>query len=266
MYVFRGIDRLLPFLDNRVNYLVLFTEMCIYVILLRVFWHVLISGTFWTAFAAIIVAIYTYYARQQWIATAANLGEAKRSANAAEEALRISRDGLRISVRPWVGITDEIGSVQTSPIQFDANGNASMGYSITVKNFSQNAAQNVMVVAALLVTEDLEAIRAKQSELSGDNFVGKTDMGFLLFPGNARLGTQSASSFPRNKMVSKSYTGKFEAFLVGCVAYRDQFGVLYHTKFIYWLVDPATRHPIEFDATPNTVQQGIFIPWHTSID
>jgi hypothetical protein len=255
-------DGLVPFLDNCVNYLVVCAMMCI----LTSVWHVLTSATFWTACAAIVVGIYTYYARQQWLATAANLREAKRSADAAEEALKISRDELRISVRPWAGITDERDGVQTSAIKFDAEGNASMEYSVIVKNYSSNAAQNVMAIAFLVVSEDLEAVKAKLLEVSGDNFVGKTDMGFLLFPGNARMASRSVSVFPRAQMVSKSYTGKFEAFLVGCVGYRDQFGVLYHTKFVYWLADPSTGRPIEFDAIPNGEQHGVFIPWHSSID
>jgi hypothetical protein len=223
------------------------------------------SATFWTAFAAIAVVFYTYYARKQWLATAHNLFEAKRSADAAHEALKISRDQMRISVRPWVGITDEPGGLKTTPITFDEHGNASMQHSITVRNFSENAAQNVMAVAFLMVTEDLEAIKTKQKETRGDNYVGKSDMGFLLFPGLARLAVVSASRFDRAQMVSRSYTGKFEAFLVGCIGYRDQFGCLYHTNFIYWLADPSGR-PAEFDAVPNTSIQGVFIPWHTSID
>jgi hypothetical protein len=224
------------------------------------------SATFWTAVAAIAVLFYTYYARQQWLATADNLKEAKRSADAAHEALQISRDQLRISVRPWVGITDELGGLKTSQIRFDANANATMEHSITVRNYSQHAAQNVMTVGFLLVTEDLDFIKKKQRDSSGDNFVGKPDMGFLLFPGKERLAVASASQFNRSDMVSKSYNGKFEAFFVGCVAYRDQFRVLYHTHFIYWMIDPMTSRPMEFDAIPNTQVSGLFVPWHTSID
>lgn len=224
------------------------------------------SATLWTALATIVVGFYTYYARQQWKAMADTFREARRSADVAQEALNVSRDQLRISVRPWVGIVDEPGGLQTTPLAFDGQGNASIQYSITVKNFSNSAAQNVMTVAFLIVTEDIEAIRAKQLEARGDNFVGKTDMGFLLFPGRDRVSIASASVFPRAQMVSKSYTGKFEAFLVGCIGYRDQFGVVYHTNFIHWLVDPRTSHPIEFDVIPNTNVQGAFIPWHSSLD
>ncbi len=229
-------------------------------------WDVLRSATFWTALATIVVGFYTYYAREQLKAMGDTLHEAKRSADAAQEALKINRDQLRVSVRPWVGIVDEPGGLQTTPLTFDAQGNASIRYSITVKNFSANAAQNVMTVAFLMVTEDLEAIRAKQLEARGDNYVGKTDMGFLLFPGRDRLSVASASTFPRSQMVSKSYTGKFEAFLVGCVGYRDQFGAVYHTNFIYWLVEPSTNHPVEFDPIPNGTVQGAFTPWHSSLD
>lgn len=229
-------------------------------------WDALRSTTFWTALATIVVGFYTYYARQQWKAMADTFREAKRSADAAQEALKISRDQLRISVRPWVGITDEPGGLRTTPLTFDDHGNASIQYSVTVKNFSNNAAQNVMTVAFLMVTEDLDAIRAKQLEARGDNYVGKTDMGFLLFPGRDRLFVASASRFERSQMVSRSYTGKFEAFLVGCVGYRDQFGFVYHTNFIYWLVDPSTNLSIEFDATPGSTVPGLFVPWHSSID
>jgi hypothetical protein len=224
------------------------------------------SATFWTAFGAIVVAFYTYYARKQWIATSASLVEARRSADAAQEALKVSRDELRISVRPWVAITDEVGGVETTALKFDGQGNATMQHSITVRNFSESAAQNVMAVAFLMVTEDLNAIKARQKEASSDNYVGKTDMGFLLLPGRERLAVTSASRFERSQVVSKSYTDRFQAYLVGCIGYRDQFGFLYHTNFIYWMVDPATQLPLEFNATANSEIRGLFVPWHTSID
>jgi len=232
----------------------------------RLLYGTLTSATFWTAIGAIVLFVYTYYTRQQWIALTDNLREARRSADAAQEALKISRDELRISVRPWIDITDEPGGLKTTPIKFDEFGNATMQHSITVRNYSENAAQNVMIVAFLMVTEDLAAVTARQKEASGDNYVGKSDMGFLLFPGLARLAVASPSRFDRSQMVSKSYTGKFEAFLVGCIGYRDQFGFLYHTNFVYWMVDPTTGRPLEFDATPNSEMRGVFVPWHTSID
>jgi len=224
------------------------------------------SSTLWTAVAAVTVIFYTYYARQQLIATEDSLREARRSADAAQEALRNAREGLRISVRPWVGIADAPGSVQTSPVQFDANGNATVQYSLTVRNYSENAAQNVMAVAFLMVTEDLEAIKAKQLEASGDNYVGKPDMGFLLFPGKESLVHFSASRFERVNKVSRNHTGQFQAFLAGCVGYRDQFRAIYHSNFIYRLVDPQTQRPVQFHATPNTSVNGVFVPWHTFID
>ena len=46
--------------------------------------------------------------------------------------------------------------------------------------------------------------------------------------------------------------GKLEAFIVCCIRYRDQFGCLYHTGFMYWLVDPQTHYPIEFNTIPDS--------------
>ncbi len=235
-------------------------------IILAWFWDAIRSQTLWTAVATLIVALYTYYAREQSKAMVNTLSETKRSADAAKEALLNSREQLRISVRPRVGITDEPGGLKTTPIQFDSQGNATIHFSVTVKNYGNYAAQNVMVVIFLMVTEDLDAIRTRQVETRGDNYVGKRDMGFVLFPGGGRLSVNSASSFERSAMISKSYTEKFEAYLVGCIGYRDQFGALYRTNFIYWLVHPNTMMPIEFDAVPNSKIQGVFIPWHSFLD
>ncbi len=67
-------------------------------------------------------------------------------------------------------------------------------------------------------------------------------------------------------MTSRSYTGKLEGWLVGCIGYRDQFDFLYHSRFIYWLNEPSTKHAKEFDAIPNTAIEGVFLPWYTSVE
>ena len=68
-------------------------------------------------------------------------------------------------------------------------------------------------------------------------------------------------------MVSRTYDGKYEAWLVGCTGYRDQFGWFYDTAFKYWLVDPATGAPIRIDSSPNTnVTVGIWQPHGGSIN
>jgi hypothetical protein len=46
---------------------------------------------------------------------------------------------MRVSVRPWIGISDEVDAVKTSPIMFDKDGNASIQFAFLTRNFSTSA-------------------------------------------------------------------------------------------------------------------------------
>jgi|SRR5579864_2799018 len=214
----------------------------------------------WIKFAAEIVGIgvvitYTSIAALQWC-------EMKRANRLTKQALGQAQTQMRISVRPWVGITDEPNAIQTTPIKFDGQGNASIKYRVSVRNYSTYGVQNVMAIGNLVVTEDLNRVRREMDALCGDNFVGHLDMGDVVFPGKQQLLTESGSIFNRSEMGSSK---KFEGWFVGCIGYRDQFKFLYHTRFIYWLNDTHGR-PIEFDPTPNTQIGGAFVPYFSSID
>jgi hypothetical protein len=187
--------------------------------------------------------------------------ETRRTNNLSQQALGNAKSQLRLTVRPWIGIADEPDAVKTSPIRFDEKGNASIGYAIKVKNFSNIAAQNVMSNAELVITDYYPITDSKQKEACGDGYVGNPDIGNVIFPGKDGFSQQSASTFARSDMVAKSYTKKLQAFLVGCVGYRDQFKtVVYHTGFVYRLVDPRTNETLQFDPIPNTVLNGVFLP------
>ena len=126
-----------------------------------------------------------------------------------------------------------------------------------------------MLAAGLVVTEDFTEVNRKMNEFCGDNYVGHPDMdmGFVLDPAKQQLVTEMGGLYPRSMMISKSSSKKFEGWLVGCIGYRDQFGYLYHMKFIYDLADPKfLGHPMEFDATPNTQITGSFKQWWAAID
>ena len=177
-----------------------------------------------------------------------------------------ARDEMRLSERPWIGIADEPKAFDVGPITFDEIGNAKVDYSIKMRNFSNSAAQNIVPNAFLLITEDLKFVTQKREESCNERYVGHSqrDMGYLLFPGRERVLQESSSVFPRSDMTSAGWNGKFEAYVVGCIGYRDQFGYLYHTSFTYWLVDPATYRPIEFSVVPNSkIASGSFDIWHS---
>jgi hypothetical protein len=178
------------------------------------------------------------------------------------EANQSARDAIRLQQRPWVGIDDTEGALETTTVRFDDKGDAHIGYRIRVRTFNNSAAQNVWPVAVLMITEDLTKIRAKVNAVCSN--AATSDSGNVVFPGRPRLDTRSASLVQRSEM--QSLTGKYEAWLIGCIAYRDSFGAMYHTGFIYWLTDPKTNLGLEFDARPNTKIDGHWATWFGSID
>lgn len=190
--------------------------------------------------------------------------QAKRQAKATEIAIANARNQFRISVRPWVGIADEPGSIATGPITFDGDSNASVQYGTRIKNFGPQAAQDIQPVAQLLITEDIEAIYTSQQETCS-SFV-QPGIGILLFQGKGRVSGYSVSVAPKSKMVSKTYDGKLQAWLIVCVHYSDQFGCPYRTPVIYNLVDPQNLRSVRFFAVPNSKVEGVFRVWRSGIE
>ena len=54
--------------------------------------------------------------------------------------------------------------------------------------------------------------------------------------------------------------------LAGCIGYRDQFGYLYRTKFMYGLLDDTNRPVTLTDPIHVTDISGHFVPTGGSID
>jgi hypothetical protein len=180
--------------------------------------------------------------------------------NAAQQHADTERQ-IRLSSRPWVGFTDDATPLQTSEIEFDGAGRASISYTIASKNFSSFAAKDVESRAELVITENIEVINLVQERACSDAFIGVPDAGFVLFPGKAQLaessGTIAVISAP-------GADGKFQAYLVGCTGYRDQFDVLYKTKFAFRWVAVDTKRPVRFNVGRNIKIAGIFDEWKTS--
>ncbi|HTX14805.1 MAG TPA: hypothetical protein VMD77_05875 [Candidatus Baltobacteraceae bacterium] len=166
-----------------------------------------------------------------------------------EAANGISKTQMRLSVRPWVGVDDSPDAIRASRIFFDQDGNATIGYALTFKNYSSFAAQNVIAVPMLVITDDGTTIQNEIDMICGNNFMGK-DFGPELWPGKQRYITGYQDKWPRDHMVSKSPDGTVGASIVGCIGYRDQFDWLYKSPFRYSLVDPKTHTPIRITPTP----------------
>ncbi len=102
-----------------------------------------------------------------------------------------------------------------------------------------------------------------QGYACGDAMIGKPDIGQILFPGRDRVFTSMPAMA---KISSKDEGSRLQAWLAGCIGYRDQFGYLYRTKFMYMLYDDAGR-VVVFDVPKQPIDiKGHFAPTGGAID
>jgi hypothetical protein len=169
----------------------------------------------------------------------------------------------RLSVRPFVGLDEGSEAIQTTELHIDETGNASLVYIIRAKNYSNSPASNVWADANLVVADDLNTVYEQQGYACGDAVIGKPDIGLILFQGRDRVFT----SFPAMTTIDSKHSGsRLQAWLAGCIGYRDQFGYLYRTKFMYMLYDGAGK-VIVFDRPTQPINiSGHFAPVGGSID
>ena len=169
----------------------------------------------------------------------------------------------RLSVRPWVGLDEGLDSITASPLKIDADGNASIVYNIRTKNYSSVPATNVSASANLVVADDLNTVYEQQDNACSEAMVGKPDIGLLLFQGRDRV-FESVPSF--TKVSQKHQGGQVQAWLAGCVGYRDQFGYLCRTKFM-WMMYETSGYVSRIDAYKWPVMiNGQFRPTGGGID
>jgi len=195
-----------------------------------------------TVAMAITTGIYTIYSQKQW---------------------HSMQDSLRISVRPFVGVDEGADALQTGPVHIDEAGNASVVYRIRAKNYSNSPANNVTTMANFIVADDLNTVYQQEEYACGDAVIGKPDIGLILFPGKERFFT----SMDATTTISSKHPGsRLQAWLAGCIGYRDQFGYLYRTKFMYMLYDDAGR-VVVFDRPTQPIDiRGHFVMTGGSID
>jgi hypothetical protein len=195
-----------------------------------------------------------------WLTVALTLGVAIAaiwSALIFQDQLKEARKQTRLSVRPWIGLDEGLDAIQTTPLQIDEGGNASLVYTIRAKNYSSSPAANVWAYANLVVADDLNTVYEQQGYACGDAVVGKPDIGLVLFQGKDRV----FNSMPGLTKISvKHERSLIGAWLAGCIGYRDQFGYLCRTKFI-WGFQDETGRPVSLQApVPAMMIKGRFFP------
>jgi hypothetical protein len=169
----------------------------------------------------------------------------------------------RLAIRPFVGLDEGPDAIQTTPLFIDESGNARLTYVIRAKNYSNAPASNVWAFANLVVADDMATVYEWQGYARTDEVIGKPDIGQILFPGRNRVFT----SMPAIAKIIKKHEGsRLQAWLVGCIGYRDQFGYLYRTDFISMFRDAAGQVAV-FDPPKQPITiVGAFVPSGGAID
>jgi hypothetical protein len=169
----------------------------------------------------------------------------------------------RLSLRPFVGLDEGHEAIQTTALDIDESGNARLTYVIRAKNYSNVPATNVWAAANLVVADDMNTVYEWQGYACDDAMIGKPDIGQILFPGRDRVFT---SMLATAKTIKKHEGSRLQVWLTGGIGYRDQFGYLYRTKFMFMLRDGA-GHVVVFDPPRQSTQiAGRFIATGGAID
>jgi hypothetical protein len=169
----------------------------------------------------------------------------------------------RLSVRPFVGLDEGHDAINATPLVIDESGNASLTYVIRAKNYSDVPASNVWAAANLVVADDLNTVYEWQGYACDDAMIGKPDIGQILFPGRDRVFT---SMLATAKIIKKHEGSRLQVWLTGGIGYRDQFGYLYRTKFMFMLHDVAGHVAIFDPPTQPTQILGRFVSMGGAID
>jgi hypothetical protein len=181
----------------------------------------------------------------------------KNAAKAAQDTLR----QMESQTRPWVGLDAANHPVRTSQPVIDNDGAARLDCFFNVKNFGNYPAQNTMPICNLVITQSIAPVR-KMEKLCASQGLPSFG-GAVMFP----QGTQSwrwQLVVAKSNMVKdpNSTESTFQAYIVGCIQYRDQFQINRITAFAYRLQPPNSMFGLTFEPTANTrVPKGEWVIW-----
>ncbi len=172
-------------------------------------------------------------------------------AKAAKDSVNAANRAMRLSQRPWVGLDDDPKSdaFEGGPVAI-MDEHAYMSYSIRAKNFGAFPAQEINAHGVVIVTDDYNVV-LEEFRKGCPPGLTKKGFGSVLFPGTPyRSQTETTSIYPV-KLRHPAGHGIGASF-VGCISYRDPWGKLYKTRFIYALmnsgrsglqIDPKSKLP-----------------------
>lgn len=180
----------------------------------------------------------------------------------------IARNAMRQSQRPWIGPYKPLPLI-TGPIVIDNKG-IHIDYRMSAVNYGSFGANNVMFWAQLYIAQDITTIW-KRSQDACASSTANPQMGRILFPGQdtAMLNAWPAFAMDiiRNNKANPPYD-TYQAYLLTCIGYRDQFGIPHHTGTIYRSTPPGGvgGDSIMFTLTPNQTIPVEWHDWHSFLD
>lgn len=171
--------------------------------------------------------------------------------------LRETHRDLVIAQRPWMGISEPI---TVSFVSIDAK-DPKASYVIKVKNFGASVATHVSVSARPVVradqiypARDIVCKEAKSwsnapSIFPGQGIIEKTGGG-IVFPVQ-----EGVADFQNQRIERPDFDQQRHLYVVGCLAYEDQFGESRETRFLYWSGDDVTAIKLPAQLSPFLISE-----------
>jgi hypothetical protein len=180
----------------------------------------------------------------------------------------IARNAMRQSQRPWIGPYRQVPLI-TGPIIIDDKG-IRVDYRMSAVNYGSFGANNVNFWAQLYVAQDISTI-GKRSKYACENSTSNPDMGRVLFPGQDTAMVNAWPAFTMDIIPNKNANPPqklYQAYLLACIGYRDQFGIPHHTGTIYRSTPPGGigGDSVVFELTPNQTIPVEWHDWHSFLD
>jgi len=183
-----------------------------------------------------VLVVYALQLREMRKVTQAS----QKSAAAANDAARTAKDTLQMAYRPWVNAE---AAELVQPLQFPPNKRFYLLVDVRLKNTGTAVASDGLIMSsaepdytptlsktyrrACDSAREMKAVKEKNTPW---------ETGFVLAPGNNLTVPVGMGS---DDITSEQVTrGQF--YVVGCVLYRDQFGMNHHTQFSFQPTGPVT--------------------------
>jgi hypothetical protein len=220
----------------------------------RVDWHLLIQ------ILLFIVGIRVEYIYSGQLTQMTESNKLTRQAN------QISHDAIYAQQRPWVGFDEANGGLNLDSIMVDKNFRAIVTYAPVLKNFGNYPAQRVNVTADLVLVgqhDNGPSLEERQDASCSPKNIAP-GLGDLIFPNQIHSPRAILPAAPYD-IPESAREDSFQAFVVGCIIYKDQFDTVNQTGFVYWLLDPGKPASPGQIATPTAVSKFTLSP-NTSIN